>query len=285
MIAQCKICQTRFRLDDALIEGEGIWVRCNQCKNVFFLGSPAGKAESSGEKAKAEVVERVKEPALQTKRETAESSQYVKLPEDIEKEVEDIAASGDKREITREKEEKGQISSRGRQLVYLLVVLLLGGAYFAFFADTGWQTAFDKLFGINKKTEEVGPAQVELTDVRQRMVNNVTLGTIRVLEGNAINRSPFPMTRIKIKGEITDAYTVVLGVKESYCGNLLNADELATMTEDQIQKELSNPQGSDVSNDRVLPQGQIPFMIVFTREPAGVVKTFAIPSVAERLLP
>jgi hypothetical protein len=111
------------------------------------------------------------------------------------------------------------------------------------------------------------------------------MGTIRVLEGTAINRSAFPMTRIKVKGEITDAYTVVLGVRESYCGNLLNADELATMTEDQIQKELSNPQGSDVSNDRVLPQGRIPYMIVFTREPAGVVKAFATPVVAERLLP
>ena len=284
MIAQCNICQTRFRVDDTLIEGEGIWVRCNQCKNVFFLSNPAGKADSSGDKEKG-AVEGVKEPASQIKRETTEPAQHVKLPEDIEKEVGDIRASGEVREAVRAKEEKGQASSSGRQLIYLLVVLLLGGAYFAFFAETGWQTAFDKVFGIGKKSEEVGPAQVELTDVRQRLVNNATMGAIRVLEGNAINRSSFPMTRIKIKGEITDAFTVVLGVKESYCGNLLNADELATMTEDQIQKELSNPQGSDVSNDRVLPQGQIPFMIVFTREPAGVVKAFAIPVGAERLLP
>jgi hypothetical protein len=164
-------------------------------------------------------------------------------------------------------------------------VLLIGGLYFTFFAETGWQTTFEKIFGMSKKSEEVGPAQVDIADVRQRLVSNTTMGTIRVLEGTAINRSAFPMTRIKVKGEITDAYTVVLGVRESYCGNLLNADELATMTEDQIQKELSNPQGSDVSNDRVVPQGRIPFMIVFTREPAGVVKTFATPVGAERLLP
>ena len=138
---------------------------------------------------------------------------------------------------------------------------------------------------MSKKSEEVGPAQVDVTDVRQRFVNNLTMGTIRVLEGTAINRSSYPMTRIKVKGEVTDAYTVVLGVRESYCGNLLNADELVTMTEDQIQKELSNPQGSDVSNDRIVPQGRIPFMIVFTREPAGVVKAFATPVGAERLLP
>jgi hypothetical protein len=170
-------------------------------------------------------------------------------------------------------------------VVYLLIVLLTGGVYFAFFAETDWQTSFERIFSMSKKSEEVGPAQVDIADVRQRLVNNLTMGTIRVLEGTAINRSPYPMTRIKVKGEVTDAYTVVLGVRVSYCGNLLNADELATMTEDQIQKELSNPQGSDVSNDRIVPQGRIPFMIVFTREPAGVVKAFATPVGAERLLP
>jgi hypothetical protein len=215
---------------------------------------------------------------------------------DIEKEVGDIdkyKSVGAKnihddrrhRDKPDEKTIEKQVTPRGKQLVYLLIVVLIGGVYFTFFADTGWQTAFEKILGISKKSEEVGPAQVDLADMRQRFVSNVTMGTFRILEGTAINRSAFPMTRIKVKGEVTDAYTVVLGVKESYCGNLLNADELATMTEDQIQKELSNPQGSDVSNDRIMPQGQIPFMIVFTREPAGVVKAFATPVGAERLLP
>lgn len=154
-----------------------------------------------------------------------------------------------------------------------------------FFTETSGQLLFEKLLGTGQKTEEVGPAQVDLTDIRQRLVNNILIGTIRVIEGTAINQSSLSMTRIKVKGEITDAYTVVLGVRESYCGNLLTNDELATMTEDHIQRELSNPQGSDVSNDRIGPKGQIPFMIVFTREPPGVVKAFVTPVGAERLLP
>jgi len=93
------------------------------------------------------------------------------------------------------------------------------------------------------------------------------------------------MTRIRVRGEIVGDGGVLLGERESFCGNLLTADELATMTEEQLQKELSNPQGSDVSNDRIAPKGQIPFMIVFVREPIGVVKTFVVPSGAERLLP
>jgi len=308
MVAQCKNCQTKFKFDETLIEGEGIWVRCNQCKNVFFMDNPKQSEETSLNNKREDIgAEDLKDfasehkPAAQgqimlDEKEHAEPSAAVAVGE-IEKEVGDIGkyksvATKDvhdnrpeRDKIAEEKAGLKPVRSRGRQVIYLLIVLLLGGVYFAFFADTDWQTSYEKIFGISKRSEDVGPAQVDLADVRQRLVNNMTMGTVRVLEGTAINRSAFPMTRIKVKGEITDADTVVLGVKESYCGNLLNADELATMTEDQIYKEMSNPQGSDVSNDRVVPQGRIPFMIVFTREPAGVVKAFATPVGAERLLP
>ena len=54
MVAQCKNCQTKFKFDETLIEGEGIWVRCNQCKNVFFLENPeeAGKTSFSDRRKK-----------------------------------------------------------------------------------------------------------------------------------------------------------------------------------------------------------------------------------------
>ena len=308
MVAQCKNCQTKFKFNETLIKGEGIWVRCNQCKNVFFLENPAEaeKTAPSGEEksvdredmkdSSPELKSTAPKPVMKDQKEDRKRPETVTVM-DIEKEVGDtgkyksVGAENvhddrpDRDKIPEEKTGEKRVTSRGRQLVYLFIVLLIGGVYFTFFAETGWQTAFEKIFGISKKSEEVGPAQVDLADVRQRLVSNMTMGTIRVLEGSAINRSALPMTRIKVKGEVTDAYTVVLGVRESYCGNLLNADELATMTEDQIQKELSNPQGSDVSNDRIVPQGRIPFMIVFTRETAGVVKAFATPVGAERLLP
>jgi hypothetical protein len=297
-----------FKFDETLIQGEGIWVRCNQCKNVFFLEDPSESrktAPSDEEKSiEREVMKQsspehksaAPTPVMKEQKEDRELPKTVTVME-IEKEVGDIRKYKSvgpqnvrderprRNKIPEEKKGEKQVTSRGRQLAYLFIVLLIGGVYIAFFAEAGWQTTFEKIFDMSKKSEEVGPAQVDLANVRQRLATNITMGTIRVLEGTAINRAAFPMTRIKVKGEITDAYTVVLGVRESYCGNVLNADELATMTEDQIQKELSNPQGSDVSNDRIMPQGQIPFMIVFTREPAGVVKAFATPVGAERLLP
>jgi len=42
MIIQCRKCETRFRFDENLMEGDGVWVRCSRCQHVFFQERPAG---------------------------------------------------------------------------------------------------------------------------------------------------------------------------------------------------------------------------------------------------
>lgn len=303
MIVQCKRCGTKFNFDETMVEGEGVWGRCSQCKNVFFLNDhitqEAASPPDKGKKAEIDL----SETGGARKNDVKDRSIDVKKPEpefikDTEKETEDIEKHElasfekteggelhDKEKNIEEEVKRKQGLTRGKQLIYLFLVLIIGVIYLLFFTETSGQLLFEKLLGTGQKIEEVGPAQVELTDIRQRLINNLVIGTIRVIEGTALNQSSLSMTRIKVRGEITDAYTVVLGVRESYCGNILTSDELVTMTEEHIQRELSNPLGSDVSNDRIGPQGKIPFMIVFTREPPVVVKAFVTPVGAERLLP
>jgi len=303
MVVQCKRCGTRFNFDQALIEGEGVWGRCGQCKNVFFLNNPAKQdAAVPSDKEKNGGIGLSEAGGARTK-DVKDLSSEVKQPEpeffkDTERKTDDIDKGiftsvektggdeiGDDKDGVEEEIKRKQGLTRGKQLIYLCIVLMIGAIYLLFFTETSGLLLFEKLLGTGPKIEEVGPAQVELSGVRQRLINNVVIGTIRVIEGTAVNQSPLPMTRIKVKGEITDAYTVVLGVRESYCGNILTSDELGAMTEEQIQRELSNPLGSDFSNDRIGSKGQIPFMIVFTREPPVVVKAFVTPVGAERLLP
>ena len=303
MVVQCKRCGTRFNFDQALIEGEGVWGRCGQCKNVFFLNNPAKQdAAVPSDKEKNGGIGLSEAGGARTK-DVKDLSSEVKQPEpeffkDTERKTDDIDKGiftsvektggdeiGDDKDGVEEEIKRKQGLTRGKQLIYLCIVLMIGAIYLLFFTETSGLLLFEKLLGTGPKIEEVGPAQVELFGVRQRLINNVVIGTIRVIEGTAVNQSPLPMTRIKVKGEITDAYTVVLGVRESYCGNILTSDELGAMTEEQIQRELSNPLGSDFSNDRIGSKGQIPFMIVFTREPPVVVKAFVTPVGAERLLP
>lgn len=125
---------------------------------------------------------------------------------------------------------------------------------------------------------------VKLQDVRYRRINNYILGQIGVLEGTALNRADFPLSRIQVKGEIVDAYSVVLGERSSYAGNILTDEELINCSEEEILMKLLHPEGLNNANDRIMPNGQIPFMIVFPSEPAGIIKTTVMTIGAERLL-
>jgi hypothetical protein len=130
----------------------------------------------------------------------------------------------------------------------------------------------------------VGPAQVRILDLKQRFVNNALLGNIRIVEGVAMNTSSYPMARIKVRGELYDMIGMPVRQSLAFCGNLLTDEELGILSEEQLFRELANPQGSDVPNDKIAPNGTIPFMLIFLREPAGVTKTYVNPVAAERLL-
>lgn len=125
---------------------------------------------------------------------------------------------------------------------------------------------------------------VKLQNVRYRRINNYILGQIGVLEGTALNRADFPLSRVQVKGEIVDAYSVVLGERSSYAGNILTDEELINLSEEEILMKLLRPEGLNNANDRIMPNGQIPFMIVFPSEPSGVIKTTVMTIGAERLL-
>ena len=178
-------------------------------------------------------------------------------------------------------------------LSVILLLLAVGGGSLFLFPEYG-QMAIKELNalspGLASFTAQeapapvVGPAQVKIVDVKQRFVNNALLGNIRIVEGVAMNTSPYPMARIKVRGELIDVIGTPVRESAAFCGNLLTDEELGTMSEEQIFLELANPQGSDMPNDKIAPNGTILFMIVFIREPAGVTKTFVMPVAAERLL-
>ena len=40
MIIQCRQCRTKFYFDDAMMQGDGMWMRCSRCQHVFFQDNP-----------------------------------------------------------------------------------------------------------------------------------------------------------------------------------------------------------------------------------------------------
>jgi predicted Zn finger-like uncharacterized protein len=168
-----------------------------------------------------------------------------------------------------------------------VIVVIPAIIYFVVFPQLGERCVKVALnvIGVSQPAEgQSVTGLIKLQDIRQRVINNYVLGNIRIVEGAAVNQADFSIARILVKGEILDAYAVVLGERVSYAGNVLTDEELTNLSEGEILQRLSLSAGRNNSNERVIPNGRIPFMIVFTREPPGTIKTMVMIAGAERLL-
>jgi predicted Zn finger-like uncharacterized protein len=320
MIIQCPKCETQYRFDESLIEGDGVWVRCTRCQHVFFQPRPS---ETGGEAAKDIPSIRISnakrapddhlplegEPLV--KPESSSEVFQTSLPAqpradenepavDLGKEILPTAVDEIRRTI-----EKGEQPSRRPKkprrwikgifevIAILVFTAIVAGAVFLYIypdvRSNVWGLVSSSLRGI-PFLEQVIPESVKtepekasegqriseellIKDMRLRTAPNIIAGNLQVIEGKVVNQNPFPIAKIQMRLVISDAYDVVLGDKYVYCGNILTDEELGTLTETEIQRELSNPRGSDVSDERIAPNGVIPFMIVYTQDKQDLVKT------------
>jgi predicted Zn finger-like uncharacterized protein len=334
MIIQCRKCETRFRFDDHLMEGDGVWVRCSRCRHVFFQERAADDLSAAEpeipsvrisdarrtledrfpvtEKGLTAEVKSEVMPQPKAGTETALPVEFEKEPSFEEDRAElgresvgGSAAGVEKEEETEEGGEEATEVGTGRRrwvrtllkLIALMVfiVIVAGAVSLYLFPEIRIQvlvSASPWLRGIpvlenlvvqKTKSSTTALAPVRIKEIRQRSVANLLTGNLRVIEGVAVNQAPYPLTRIRVRLVIADAYDAVLGEKIVSCGNILTDSELGAMAEAEIQRELSIPQGSDVSNERIAPNGEIPFMIVFNQEQAGAVKTTIVPAGADRI--
>lgn len=348
MIIQCKQCRTKFRFDDAHMQGNGIWLRCSRCGHVYFQENPRTKQKE---------MESLLQPEAELELKPASPEQNIAPPEEISKPVtetpsvfhrdekgmkslnkimqsrkrlhedteegeeeirpddviEEIAITEKDTKVkitekpaviqdTKKAETKKQASSKGAGkawkialwsvLVIFIIPVLI---YFYALPQYGEQLVMGGEYLVKKFNEYRGVSEpvtsgafinqmVKLQDVRYRRIENYILGQIGVLEGTAVNGADFSLSRIQVKGNIVDSYSVILGEKISYAGNILTDEELTNLSEEEIAAKLALPGGLNNSNDKILPGGRIPFMIVFPNEPVGVIKTTVMTVGVERLL-
>lgn len=184
-------------------------------------------------------------------------------------------------------------------LIMLINLLIGGGVYLFFFPEISNQVlssirsipVIQYIFGVEKQPGDVNPGLIKIKDVTNRYVNSYfTDGVpLLVVEGRAVNKSEEILTRIRIQGKVYDGTNRILQMRMTYCGNSLTDEELGGLQETEIQRRLSMPQDVNVSKDRVLPNREIPFMMIFAIDKAGVDKrapvvTGVIPVSSERLL-
>lgn len=137
----------------------------------------------------------------------------------------------------------------------------------------------DRVLTVEKAQKNPDNGKIKFIDVQQRFVRNIAMGrNIRVIEGIVINNTAANISKVKLTGELYDAEGLLLLLsKASLAGNVLTDDKLEKLDEDKIFSALSIAPASNLLEARIPPLGEVPFMVVFTREPPKVFKLVIIP--------
>lgn len=158
-------------------------------------------------------------------------------------------------------------------LFVILLILLLAG-YFVFSYKSSIPS-LGNLFKTGQGASVSSVKEIKLQNVRQRLVYNVKLGkSIRVVEGIAENSAAYPVSKIKIVANLYDAEGSLLASMASFGGAILVDAKLENMDAAGLIADLKTGKASE---DRIPPKGQIPFMVVFTSDVAGVHKLSVSP--------
>jgi cbb3-type cytochrome oxidase subunit 3 len=138
----------------------------------------------------------------------------------------------------------------------------------------------DKILTVDNEQKNQATGKIKFIDVQQRFIRNTSLGrNIRVIEGIVKNNTAENISKVKLFGELYDSKgSLLLTSKISLAGNVLTDDKLEKLDEDKIFSALSIAPASNLSEAKIPPMGQVPFMIVFPQEPAGVFKLVVIPA-------
>lgn len=302
MIIQCKKCGTKYRFDTSLIDGEGKWVRCTRCEDVFFqenpameevapLTTPAQPEEEIHEKPHKESAEDI--DRIFDQLEPADDMQAHNLEDDGGfDDIDKITIYPDAPKV--ENAPKSRLSGWKIVISLILIILLSGGIYL-------WNSPqvtkmivdrispqvekfiaalpeMDKIIGTKSKdisNEDLAELSADLINVKERFAKNWVAGNIMVVEGTAVNNNKYSVSHIRVRGKILDSSGNILVEEESNCGNILTDVELKGLTEKEIIKELSNPYGREVSNTGIEPGAGVPFMLAMVM-PGGDAKEFLV---------
>jgi predicted Zn finger-like uncharacterized protein len=296
MIIQCDKCSAKFRFDDALMREEGVWVRCGLCRYEFFQSHPLFKVSvpDAGEIQIDREAERPDarsgagirgEPDIRDDKAVRSSDgtsteKLLKVIHDKKRDDEPEAAAP----------EKVRSPSALRISACVLVLLLvIAGMGFFVFPDVGQQAISDLSSWLPWVEQKQSPKPsiedgIRIETISQRFVVNISMGNLRVVEGVAVNQSGHSVARLRVKATLVDSQNNLLGEKRASAGHVLSDAELMALTEEEMNRRLANPEGSTAPNDRILPGGRIPFMIVWAFEPPGAAKTSVTVAGVERLL-
>jgi len=276
LTVQCPQCKTRYKITIDPSGKKRVRLRCSRCGTVFSCDTAAN-------------ANRATPPLPQEAATFPREDDFQKIAElihDINRPDMHAPSRGNGVSLGNNEVHQGSFddsaeggirrkSAKRIVLPILLLVMAIAGGLVCW-KNTGLQTSLlntltpavsriETLVGLhNKKDRTTQPEEnIAFTNVHESFQLNWMDGHVLVIEGNTVNKNPFPISRIKVRGKLLDNSKQVIDQKESYCGNILSEEELRNLTEEEIDRKLLSPARYGTPLGTVPPGGTIPFMLVF----------------------
>ncbi len=268
MIVQCTNCRSRFKFPEAELTGEGVWLKCGSCKNLFFLENPDYAASSD---------ESIPEGDVDLRADVRDSLDEINKTDlaDMEDMADSEGPAGPYKQGMQPKRRKFSPALKGIAAAAALL-LVAGILYFVLFPEIGHNilrqavqyVPFNKELGLTGKEAPPVNTGIDFVNVKEKFVKNWIVGDIMVIQGTAINKSNRPVSLLKIKAKLLDQSGQFIAESSSYAGDIFSEEEILNLTEQEILTKLSFPEGSEYPNKDIAPDASIPFLIVFIKPPA-----------------
>jgi len=265
MIIICPKCSSRFKIDDALLQRQGIKMRCSVCSNIFtpeqktpdVIESETGKYEIEDTRDKN----------------SRHSISYESVPIDT-----GLSFSEDRPPVVHETViEKPEIIKKTRPrsirntLTGLFAMIIVIIALILSYSKGGGLKFFEKNGDTSTKQGGVYPFSIKDTDTTFRYLNIENQGQILIIKGIVKKNENKPLKALQVEIRIYDKDNKMLAAKTVYAGNVPPDNDFLIKKETDIDAMLM-----DRSNTLgVLSQvNEIPYSVAFYGQP--VINTSSI---------
>jgi predicted Zn finger-like uncharacterized protein len=254
MIIACPNCSSKFKVDDTLVQKQGIKMRCSVCSNIFTLKMEIPDVNEP-ETGKSEIED------IQDKK-SRYSTSYESAPIDT-----GLTFSGDKPSVIKEPViEKPVITKKDKPrsikntLTGLFAMIIIIIALILSYSKGGGLRFFEKNDDTSTQQAPVYPFSIKDTDTAFKYLNTEDRGQILIIKGLVRKNENKPLKTLQVEIRIYDKGNKLLATKTVYAGTvLLDTDYLIKKEPDidTILMDSSKPLGvlSEVN--------EIPYSVAF----------------------
>jgi predicted Zn finger-like uncharacterized protein len=174
-------------------------------------------------------------------------------------------------EVELESEPGKEKRSGNKGLLFLLLILLLGGAAYLFYAvsSMGFEIPYLSSYLNPKPKDPTGILNLATLDINSKFIENELSGRLFVVTGKVRNGKDTSRRLIRLQGKLFTKGKVLSKTEFTYAGVNFKDQEISQQAVGDIKKKINNPNGPAAAV-KVLSGQTVPFMIVFSDLPEGL---------------